>query len=73
MKLLEGAPDDKSKFTDAIDKWIESNPGRLADVGDALLEYGYFDGAALTDIRSTYCSSPPQHLSSPDGDGPGCL
>lgn len=59
VKLLEGAPDDKSKFTDAIDKWIESNPGRLADVGDALLEYGYFDGAALTDIRSTYCSSTP--------------
>ena len=59
VKLLDSAPSDKAKFTDAVDKWIEQNPGKIITTGDALLDYGYFDGAALTDIRSAYCSLSP--------------
>ena len=54
-KLLD-APSDKSKFLDAVKKWVDANPGKLTDIGDTLLASGYFDGKSLTDIRSAYCS-----------------
>ena len=58
-KLLSTIPADKSKFQDAIDKWVENNPGRLADVGGALMDNGYFDNYELNDFRSDFCSLSP--------------
>ena len=53
VKLLDGVPSDKAKFKDAVEKWIEQNPGKLITVGDALAQDGYFDGWGLTQW-STY-------------------
>lgn len=54
VKLLEGAPEDKAKFRDAVDKWIEQNPGRIIDVGSALTEYGYFEDWDLTEWNPVF-------------------
>lgn len=58
-KLLETIPSDMAKFQDAIDEWVEHNPGRLPEIGSTLLEQGYFDDYELSDFRSTFCALDP--------------
>ena len=58
-KLLETVPSDKAKFKDAIDKWVEKNPGRITDVGDALIQANYFDGWTLAEWRQAFYSPSP--------------
>ena len=58
-KLLDTIPDDMSEFQEAINKWVARNPGRIIEVGDMLLEKGYFDGYDLTDFRSDFCALTP--------------
>lgn len=54
VKLMEEVPED-SKFADkweeTLEQWIRANPGRLAELGGALAERGYFDSWGLTDWR----------------------
>lgn len=57
VNLLQGEPDDSTLGTeieDAVEEWIRMNPGKLAAVGDALLENGYFDDWSLDDWKQTY-------------------
>lgn len=57
VNLLEGEPEDSTLATeieDAVEEWIRMNPGKIAAVGDALLENGYFDDWSLDDWKQTY-------------------
>ena len=60
VNLLAGAPEDSTlgtRIEDAVEDWIQENPGKLITVGDALLEGGYFDEWSLDEWRDTYFHS----------------
>lgn len=55
--LSKGIPEDgsyKTKLKDALDQWVKKHPGRLALIGDALMESGYYDDWDGDDWEDTY-------------------
>lgn len=54
VNLLAGDPPGKTQFKEAIDQWVEQNPGRIAAVGDDLTKAGYFDEWAISKWSSTF-------------------
>ncbi len=55
--LMNNMPSDGSYATymkDAIDDWIENRPGKLAAIGDTLMEMNYFDGWNVYDWTGTF-------------------
>ena len=54
VNLLAGDPPGKTQFKEAIDQWVEQNPGKLAAVGEDLTKAGYFDEWAISKWSSTF-------------------
>lgn len=52
--LLAGDPPGKTQFKEAIDQWVEQNPGKIVAVGDDLAKAGYFDKWAISKWSSTF-------------------
>lgn len=52
--LLAGDPPGNTQFKEAIDQWVEQNPGKIVTVGDDLAKAGYFDKWAISKWSSTF-------------------
>ena len=52
--LLAGDPPGKIQFKEAIDQWVEQNPGKLVAIGKDLTEAGYFDNWDLSKWSSSF-------------------
>ena len=47
----------KTKLEEAVDAWIEYNPGKIVTIGNELMDMGYFDDWSTYDWTGTYLSS----------------
>ena len=51
---LAGDPPGKIQFKEALDQWVEQNPGKLVAIGKDLTEAGYFDNWDLSKWSSSF-------------------